>query len=488
MNWEHGGKGVKAGTIADACTQCATVKKRCSPPVDSDDAAAAAAASTPPPTLAAPKAKNTRAKSQATTAKSKTTKSAKPSRPTTKSKAKSKSRAKSVDVVMDDHTGTTSATGSIVAAAASEDAEAGAAGHATDVDMGPVPTTDTAEDMSLENISFTVRPMEVDAAEFAEAGFSSADNFATAGDFKSGQFEDPAEEGELASRTVARQTTPPTNASIDAIIAAVRHQIQVLRAGDHEEIQHIRHASQVTSNRLDYAETRVQEAMYAKLSVEQDDNKIVLNNLVNGMADFLRYFTDVQLSGPDRQYTNPPSVRQLAQEILPDIFSNLSSHALTGPGNFDSASHAGPSQTPISCRPASNILPRTRQTASNILPQTKQISGTQRAKLPRAASAMVTQAQSSQKGKGKGKEKAQDDEDYIVDDPDAEGEEDDDIENAEWEDDCTVYIIIAGPMVELPTTQYIPLLPMGTVGPPVCTGTTILQQPLGPPVYLVQSM
>jgi hypothetical protein len=91
MNWEHGGKGVKAGTIADACTQCATVKKRCSPPVDSDDATAA---TTPPPTPAAPKVKNTRAKSQATTAKSKTTKSAKPSHPMTKSKAKSKSHAK----------------------------------------------------------------------------------------------------------------------------------------------------------------------------------------------------------------------------------------------------------------------------------------------------------------------------------------------------------------------------------------------------------
>jgi hypothetical protein len=313
-------------------------------------------------------------------------------------------------VVMDDHTGTTSATGSIVAAAASEDAEAGAAGHATDVDMGPVPTTDTAEEMSLENMSFTVQPMEVDAAECAEAGFSSANNFATAGDFESGQFEDPAEEEELASRTVARQTTLPTNASINAIIATVRHQIQVLRAGDHEEIQHIRHASQVTSNRLDYAETRVQdlEAMYAKLSVEQDDNNLVLNNLINGMADFMRYFTDVRLGGPDSkfppfqfitppppvsgigQYTNPPSVRQLAQEILPDIFSNLSSHAPTGPGNFDSASHAGPSQTPISRRLASNILPRTHRTASNILPQTKQISGTQRAKLPRATSAMVT--------------------------------------------------------------------------------------------------
>jgi hypothetical protein len=356
---------------------------------------------------------------------------------------------------MDDHTGTTGATGSVVvaAAAANADAEAGAAGHAADVDMGAVPTTDSAEEMSLENMSFTVRPMEVDAAEFAEAGFSSADDFATAGDFESGQFEDPAEEEELARRTVARQTTPPTNASIDAIIAAVRHQIQVLRAGDREEIQRIRHAGQLTNTRLDYAETKVQdlEAMYAKLSVEQDDNKIVLNNLVSGMADFVRYFTDIQLSGPDSkfppfqfitppppvsgigQYTNPPSVRQLAQEIFPDIFSNLSSRAPTGPGDFNSASHAGPSQTPISRRPASNILPRTRRTASNILPQTQQISGTQRAKLPRAASAMVTRAQSSQKGKGK--EKAQDDEDYIVDDPDAEGEEDEDIENAEWEDE-----------------------------------------------------
>ncbi|KAJ8593473.1 hypothetical protein M405DRAFT_858898 [Rhizopogon salebrosus TDB-379] len=162
MNWEYGGKGVKAGKIADACTQCAAIKKRCSP-ADSDDAAAAAA-TTPPPTPAAPKVKNTRAKLKVTTAKSKTTKSAKPSRPTTKSKAKSKSHAKctssfvlsdaytnprslAVDVVMDDHTGTTSATGSIVVAAtaASAEAGAGAARHAADVDMGPVPMTDTAE-------------------------------------------------------------------------------------------------------------------------------------------------------------------------------------------------------------------------------------------------------------------------------------------------------------------------------------------------------
>jgi hypothetical protein len=359
---------------------------------------------------------------------------------------------------MNDDTGSNSGTGSIVVAAAaaataSADSEAGATGHAADVDMGPVATTDASEEMSLENMSFTVWPMEVNAAEFAEAGFSSADDIATAGDFESGQFDDPAEEEERAQRTVATRTPPPTNASIDGIIAAVRHQIQALRAGDREEILRIRHAGQLTNTRLDYAETRVQdlEAMYAKLSVEQDDNKIVLNNLVNGMADFMRYFTNIQLSGPDSKfppfqfvtptppvsgvgnYTNTPSVRQLAQEILPDIFSNLSSRAPTGPGNFDSASHAGPSHTPISRRPASNMLPRTRRTASNILPQTQQISGTHRAKLPRAASAMVTRAQSSKKGKGK--EKAKDDEDYIVDDPDAEGEEDEDIENAEWEDE-----------------------------------------------------
>jgi hypothetical protein len=36
------------------------------------------------------------------------------------------------------------------------------------------------------------------------------------------------------------------------------------------------------------------------------------------------------------------------------------------------------------------------------------------------------------------------------------------------------------PLMLVPTTQYIPVLAMGTVGPPVCSGATIF----GPPIYL----
>jgi hypothetical protein len=150
------------------------------------------------------------------------------------------------------------------------------------------------------------------------------------------------------------------------------------------------------------------------------------------------------------EYTNSPSFRQFAEDIFTGIFSTapFCGQAST----FDSASHAGPSRTPV-----------TRRTASNVLPWGNYSSGMKRAKRPRATSAIMTRSKSSYRGKDKGKGKARDveDEDVFVDDPvdevedvqdvqdvDVEAEEDvqedmeedveedgDDIDNAEWEED-----------------------------------------------------
>src|ERR1700710_1200938 len=347
--------------------------------------------------------------------------------------------------------------------ASSEATAAGGDSADADVDIGPAGTP-----QPLQDISFTVVPMEVDAAEFADAGFATAD------DFPVGHFDEPAEEEELAQRIVAAgRPTHPTNDANEAALSAVRDQIQELRANDAArglDIDDIRCAGQLANTRLDDTDIKMKdlEASYTALSLEQDQNKVLLNNVVKGMSDFIRYFTDVQSTGPASkfppvqhlppspgnnmgQYTNSPSYRQLAQELFPEVYSNVSHDASIG--NFDSASHAGPSRTPVSrCTApimisqlrltATQVPPDTRRMSSTVLPRTGRLSGVHPDQ-PRVASAMVTPSQSSDKGKAKVKmnageddkddedEDEDDEDDDIVDDPEADGKEDDDIENSQ---------------------------------------------------------
>jgi len=377
-------------------------------------------------------------------------------------------KSPAVDIVMSDQPGTSApklaapgagtADGIDAVVAGAPDAGAGTA-------VGSDATADRADSSRVDedmDISFTVRPMEVDAAEFADAGFASAD------DFPAGHFDEPAEEDSLAERIVAGAATHPTNDTIEAALAAVRKQIENLRANDAArrlDIDQIRHAGQVTNTRLDDTDIRMKdlEETYRSLSLEQNQSKVLLNNVVNGMSDFIRYFTDIQSSGspaskfPPFQYlphspsaiskmaafTNSPSYHQLSRELFPDVFSTLSNQASTG--NIHSASHAGTSQTPISrqwaplSKQATSIRPAARRTASSALPKTKRLSGAG-ANHPRAVSAMVTRSQSSQTGKGKGKGKGKmdagkDEDKDDVDDLDADGDEDDDIENSQSQDE-----------------------------------------------------
>jgi hypothetical protein len=362
-------------------------------------------------------------------------------------------KSSAVDIVMSDQPGTSAPKLAAPGAGTADGSDA---------------TADRADSSRVDedmDISFTFRPMDVDAAEFADAGFASAD------DFPAGHFDEPAEEEELAESIVAGPATHPTNDTIEATLATVKKQIQDLRANDAArrlDIDEIRRAGQVANTRLDDTDIKMKdlEATYKALSLQQDQSKVLLNNVVTGMSDFLRYFTDIQSSGspaskfPPFQYlphspsatsnmatfTNSPSYCQLAQELFPDVFSTLSNQASTG--DFNSPSRAGTSRTPVSrqrgplSKQATSILPGARRTVSSALPQIKRLSGAH-ANHPRAVSAMVTRSQSSHTGKGKEKMDAskvadkddEDNQDEIVDDLDADGEEDDDMENSQSQDE-----------------------------------------------------
>jgi hypothetical protein len=365
---------------------------------------------------------------------------------------------------MDDHAGSAAGqTGTCDTTGTSDETVAAGPTVAAGVDMGP-------------QLSFTFRPMELDAIAFTDAGFATANNFPP------GHFDEPEDQERLAERIVAdpaphagtsilsRREPPPSNEAIEATLAIMREQLQALCSNDalrRHEIADIRQASQAANARLDDTELRVNDlvATFAHLSAEQGNSKHVLDQMANQLGDFVRYFTQIQASTPAskypsfaiawgpgsmsgmEEYTNSPSFHQFAEDIFTGIFSTAPFHGQVG--TFDSASHACPSCTPV-----------TRRTASNVLPRGNYSSSTKRAKRPRAASAIMTRSKSSYKGKDKGKGKARDDEDedVFVEDPvdevegmedmDVEEEEDvqedveedveedgDDIDNAEWEED-----------------------------------------------------
>ena len=352
-----------------------------------------------------------------------------------------------------------------------------------DVEMGPA---------SIPDMSFTIRPMPVDPAEFAHAGF------ATAEDFEPDHFDEPEEAELLAQRIVAAphnpfpgpsnlpQHQPPSNDHIQASLASVREQLQVLVLNDAArrlEIDEVRQAAQASTSRLDNHDLTIKDlqAMYANLMHDHNRTKTQLDEAVTQLSDFIRYFTEAQQSTAAashsrmsglQHYTNSPdssALRALAQETFTGIFSQPPSIRLQGglplatldsirrpsllpPAAFDSASHSGPAHHPLANRPF------TRRAASNILPQTEVASGTTRAKMPLAASASPKKGKGKgdgkakwkgkgdgkakgkgkgkqklkAEGKGKGKARTEDDEDIVDDDHDDHDDEDhDDIENTE---------------------------------------------------------
>jgi hypothetical protein len=144
---------------------------------------------------------------------------------------------------------------------------------AAGVDMGP-------------QLSFTFRPMELDAIAFTDAGFANAN------DFPPGHFDKPEDQERLAKHIVAdpaphagtsilsRQEPPPSNEAIKATLAIVREQLQALRSNDAlrcHEIADIQQASQAANARLDDTEFRVNDlaAMFAHLSAEQGNSMSV---------------------------------------------------------------------------------------------------------------------------------------------------------------------------------------------------------------------
>lgn len=326
--------------------------------------------------------------------------------------------------------------------------------------MSPAGVTDDVGDAS-----FTFRRMEVDAAVFADAGFATAD------DFEPGHFDEPEAEELLAERIVAglpnpfpadpqmdaasstlADPVPPTHEEIEASLASLRDQLQVLALNDAArrlEIDEVRQAGQVTTSRLDDTELTIKDlqALQAHLTLDHNHTKTQLAQALTQLNDFMRYFSHAQQIAPAshaRQsaleyYMNSPSsaMRHFSKETLTGIFSNTPS--VHPPGPFDSASHAGPANRPLTRHMAAiagaSQPTGTQRTASNIFPQTQVTSGTRLAKIPRSASESPQKGKGKAKGKGKGKEKAkatgkgkgklvEDDEDII-----------DDADDAEWEDE-----------------------------------------------------
>jgi hypothetical protein len=301
-----------------------------------------------------------------------------------------------------------------------DDDVAGDAPAAGDTDADAAPIMD-----DMADASFTIHPMELDTAEFADAGF------ATAADFEPGHFDDPEEEELLAERIVAAPANPfpapvqapagpsthphaqpPTHDEIQASIATVGEQIQLLVLSDAArrlEIDEVRQAGLVNSSRLDDTQLTIKEMqqMYTSLIQDHDQTKAQLQEALTQLSDFIRYFTNGQQIEPASHtrmsglayYTNShpsPNLRQLAEETFTGIFSNPPS-ICPPPRRFDSASHSGPALPPLANRPV------TRRAASNMLPQRQVASSISRANMPRAATATMKGTEGSPKGKGKGK-------------------------------------------------------------------------------------
>ena len=276
----------------------------------------------------------------------------------------------------------------------------------------------------MADASFTIHPMELDTAAFADAGF------ATAADFEPGHFDDPEEEELLAERLVAAPANPftsptqadagpsthphaqpPTHDEIQASLATVGEQIQLLVLSDAArrlEIDEVRQAGLVNSSRLDDTQLTVKELqdMYTRLTQDHNQTKAQLQEALTQLSDFIRYFTSGQQIDPASHtrmsglayYTNshPSSnLRQLAEETFTGIFSNPPS-VCPPPPRFNSASHSGPALPPLANRPI------TRRAASNMLPQRQVASSISRANMPRAATATMKGTEGSPKGKGKG--------------------------------------------------------------------------------------
>jgi len=332
----------------------------------------------------------------------------------------------------------------------------------------------------MADASFMIRPMEVDRVEFTDAGFASA------ADFEPGHFDDPEEEELRAERIVAApsnplpaemqanagpSTCPPTHDDIQASLATVGEQLQALLLNDAArrlEIDEVRQEGLVNRSRLDDTQLAIKEVqeMYTSLSQDHDQTKAQLQAALTQLSDLIRFLSTGHAIDPasrTRQAgltyftSNPhaPNLRQLAEEIFPDVFSNPSTSI--APHRFDSASHSSPAFLPLANRPM------IRRASSNMLPQRQIASSISGANIHRAATGTMKAAEGTPKekgrgsgkgksrgkgkgrqkvkgegmGRGKGKAREEDvDEDAAVDeDEDTAGDEDQDTAGDEEDDD-----------------------------------------------------
>ena len=270
-------------------------------------------------------------------------------------------------------------------------------------------------------LSFTVGPMETDAAQFADAGF------ATAEDFEPGHFDEPEDEERLAelmmrnpfppeldsgSSTLSNQ--PPTHDDIQARLARLGEELQALALNDAArrlEMDELRQENQVQTTRLDTHDLTINDlkAMYANLTQDHNHTKIQLAEALTQFGDFIRYLGNTHQSSaagtsrsaasiahsaalnPMEFFTNSPRLSLNALPPRPSI-SALQPAGMQRP-TFDSASHSGRPIHPIPNRPV------TRRMASSMYPQAEASASTTRAKQPRAASATMQVVESSPKGK-----------------------------------------------------------------------------------------
>jgi len=308
--------------------------------------------------------------------------------------------------------------------------------------------------------------METDAAEFAQVGF------ATPQDFEPGHFDDPEDEDrqaelmmrnpfppELDSGSSTLSNQPPTHDDIEARLARLGEQLQALVLNDAArrlEIDELRQAGQAHTSCLDTHDLSIKDlhVMYANLAQDHNQTKTQLAEALTQFNDLIRYINNTHQSSAAGISRSAASTSHSAALNFLDFLTNTPQPSLNAlppacmhrPA-FDSASHSGPPIHPFVNRPV------TRRMASSMYPQAEASSSTTRAKKPRAASAMTPALESSPKGKGsgrgRGKEKSRGKgkgrerekgqgrgkgRGRAVEDLDIADDEDDDIEDDEDED------------------------------------------------------
>jgi len=214
--------------------------------------------------------------------------------------------------------------------------------------------------------------METDAAQFADAGF------ATAEDFEPGHFDEPEDEERLAelmmrnpflpeldeSGSSTHSNQPPTHDEIQGCLARLGEELQALVLNDdtrHLEINALRQADQVHTTRLDTQDMTLKDlqAMYANLAQDHNQTKTELAQAVMQFGDLMCYITNAGIShsaasNPMDFFTNTPGPSSNA--LLPRPSLNVLQPATMHQPAFDSASHLGRPIHPFPNRPVTRHM------------------------------------------------------------------------------------------------------------------------------------